>query len=364
MVVMSSEAHHDEVNLHRLLRRLEKSVQIPGEWEAGGDNSKSQVRLRAQKDLQKVKYARKLVQHVESRTGGYDTALVPQSPLDYGIGHDMNMGFVGGYHVQARSRPVVDEKVQEMNELKIRLDRVETFLKGQVQKHTEPLQRPPSILAKFPKPSPSPSIGDNSTPRTEEFNLVVDDDKSPTGTKRPSPILESADNLLLSPPELEDIVSASLVSAGHFEPRSDSPPPTSYQPTFFRPQSGASTSTATAVHASSHSATSRKPFGARAQGQIGHSSLHEELSNQLEVMASQLKRNAIFFSENLAKDKAVVEDASQKLEQNHGVMHKEKGRLVALNKLTGSTTWMTLGIVLVVLLLFVVMIGVIRFSRK
>ena len=58
MVNFSLDSRHDEVNLHRLLRRLEKSVRAPEEWSVdeqlveGDGRDKAQIRLRAQKDIQ------------------------------------------------------------------------------------------------------------------------------------------------------------------------------------------------------------------------------------------------------------------------------------------------------------------------
>lgn len=170
----------------------------------------------------------------------------------------------------------------------------------------------------------------------------------------PAPIERAAgaaDNLLLSPPELEGITSPGL----EFDYPPLYSPAVSPLASSIRP----GTTAASSAVASNHklNATARKPQSA------AHTSLQEELSSQLESMAAQLKRNAIHFSTNLANDKAVVEAAGEKLVRNYDVMQVEKGRLGRLNEITRGSTWMTLGIVLVVLLTFVVMIGVIRFSR-
>ena len=55
-------------------------------------------------------------------------------------------------------------------------------------------------------------------------------------------------------------------------------------------------------------------------------------------MATQLKRNAIHFSESLAKDQAVVAEAQEKLEGNYDVMKKERLRVRDLRGKTGGTT--------------------------
>ena len=95
----------------------------------------------------------------------------------------------------------------------------------------------------------------------------------------------------------------------------------------------------------------------------GTTALHEELASQLEVMAAQLKRNAIHTSTSLARDRAVLEDLDVKVEANHEVMTKERTRLRDHSSKSSGTTWLSLGIILLVLLIFVVMVGLIRFSR-
>jgi Membrane fusion protein Use1 len=90
--------------------------------------------------------------------------------------------------------------------------------------------------------------------------------------------------------------------------------------------------------------------------------VQEELSSQLELMAAQLKRNAIHFSTSLAKDQAVVEEAQQKLEGNYDVMMKERVRLRDHRGKSGSTTCMVLAIVALVLVVFMLMVSIIRFS--
>ncbi|KAK0433066.1 hypothetical protein EV421DRAFT_2023647 [Armillaria borealis] len=52
--------------------------------------------------------------------------------------------------------------------------------------------------------------------------------------------------------------------------------------------------------------------------------LHNELSEQLAQMATQLKCNALHFSDSLSADKAIVEEAQQKIESNFNFMRKER----------------------------------------
>ena len=88
--------------------------------------------------------------------------------------------------------------------------------------------------------------------------------------------------------------------------------------------------------------------------------LQQELSDQLAQMATQLKRNAIHFSDSLARDQAVVEDAQLKLEGNYDVMKKERLRARDLRGKSGSTTCLVVMSVVAVLVAFVMMVLVIR----
>jgi Membrane fusion protein Use1 len=92
------------------------------------------------------------------------------------------------------------------------------------------------------------------------------------------------------------------------------------------------------------------------------SALQQELSDQLAQMASQLKRNAIHFSESLARDQAVVDDTQVKIEGNHDVMMKERIRLRDHRGKSGLTTCLVLMSLLVVVISFMLMFFVIRFT--
>jgi SNARE protein 1 len=81
-------------------------------------------------------------------------------------------------------------------------------------------------------------------------------------------------------------------------------------------------------------------------------------------MATQLKRNALHFSDALAKDQAVVVEAEQKLEGNYGLMERERDRLRDHGGKSRGTTCLVVMIMLVVVLLFALMVVLIRFSRK
>ena len=99
----------------------------------------------------------------------------------------------------------------------------------------------------------------------------------------------------------------------------------------------------------------------RATGNQATTVLHDELSSQLEQMAQQLKRNAIHFSTSLAKDKAFLEDAAQKIESNFDTMQSQRLKLRDRSSQSRSNTWLVIGIILLVVLLFTLMVVVIRF---
>jgi len=96
---------------------------------------------------------------------------------------------------------------------------------------------------------------------------------------------------------------------------------------------------------------------------LSTTAVHEELSAQLAQMATQLKRNAIHFSDTLAKDQAVVEETKLKLESNFDELQKERTRLRDHSGKSRGTTWLTAFSVIAVLVSFFVMFFIIRFTR-
>jgi len=88
----------------------------------------------------------------------------------------------------------------------------------------------------------------------------------------------------------------------------------------------------------------------------------EELSLQLAQMATQLKLNAVHFTESLAKDRAVMEGAEEKLEGNLTRLKTERSRLRIYSGKSGSTTWLVLGAIVVVVGAWVLMFLVIRIT--
>ncbi|KZT22547.1 hypothetical protein NEOLEDRAFT_1180788 [Neolentinus lepideus HHB14362 ss-1] len=90
--------------------------------------------------------------------------------------------------------------------------------------------------------------------------------------------------------------------------------------------------------------------------------LQEELSAQLAQMATQLKTNAVHFSSTLSKDQAFVQETQEKLEMNYDVMKKERVRVRDFRGKSGSTTCLVICSVVVVLISFIVMVFVIRWT--
>ena len=96
---------------------------------------------------------------------------------------------------------------------------------------------------------------------------------------------------------------------------------------------------------------------------LSTAAVHEELSAQLVQMASQLKRNAVHFSDALVKDQIVVEEAKFKLESNFDGLHKERSRLRDHAGKGRGTTWLTMFGVIAVFVSFFIMFFIIRFTR-
>jgi hypothetical protein len=90
--------------------------------------------------------------------------------------------------------------------------------------------------------------------------------------------------------------------------------------------------------------------------------VQQELQDQLAQMAAQLKRNAQHFSNTLGADKALVEAAGEKLEQNFGVMQTQRVRLRDRGiKSRGQTCFTVMSLVAVVVA-FAFMVLLIRFT--
>ncbi|KAF8069884.1 hypothetical protein FPV67DRAFT_1485240, partial [Lyophyllum atratum] len=281
---------HDEINLRRLVRRLDKATSE--DWD---ESPRGRAWIKAQGTLQKVKYARKLLKNVDI----YEEEQPPK-------------------------------RVQQLNDIRIKLDKIEAFIK-EVQHRTAPLPtRPPPILPNIPQP-PAPSSLTLDLPPLPTIT-------SPEGEPEPSGV--PTDDLLL-PAETPAYPSSTSFSF---------PTPMTLLPTL--PSSSSSNgATTTAV-----------TTGAAPRFLQNTNALQHELSDQLAQMATQLKRNAVHFSDTLSRDQAVVEETQGKLEGNFDVMQKERIRLRDHRGKSWGTTWLVMAIVFTVVLLFMLMVSIIRFT--
>ncbi|KAF4620253.1 hypothetical protein D9613_000078 [Agrocybe pediades] len=308
---------HDEINLIRLVRRLEKSVARSDDWKPSVTLPAEEIWLKAQKTRQKVKFARRLLKNVE----------------------------VNDFEPSA-------SRIKHLNDFKIKLDRVDTFIKD-IEMSSKPESHiPEPILPTLPVPRPplTPSVSSNANlpPPTQPELSNPDLLSPPEASEKPqssSPSV-STKGLTIVPPDPDEL-SPSLITTALPSLLPSHPPETAVASAFSRNFGPIPTN---------------RKAGASTTLAHGSTVLHEELSSQLELMAQQLKRNAIHFSSSLEKDKSVVEDAQGKLEGNYDVMQKERVRLRDRSSASRSNTCLVIGVVALVLLLFMLMVSVIRFS--
>jgi SNARE protein 1 len=88
----------------------------------------------------------------------------------------------------------------------------------------------------------------------------------------------------------------------------------------------------------------------------------EQLSKQLAEMASRLKQNTLHFTDALARDRAVIEGAQEKLEGNLTGMTTQRTRLKAQGSKSGNTTWMVLAAIAVVMIAWILTFLLIRIT--
>ncbi|KIJ49543.1 hypothetical protein M422DRAFT_204934 [Sphaerobolus stellatus SS14] len=89
---------------------------------------------------------------------------------------------------------------------------------------------------------------------------------------------------------------------------------------------------------------------------------HEELSEELARMAEQLKKNTLYFSDSLEKDKSVLESASEVIEKNYNSLTTQQSRLKTHGGKSFWTTWMTLGSIIGVCIAWVLVFIMIRLT--
>ncbi|ORX35666.1 hypothetical protein BD324DRAFT_631085 [Kockovaella imperatae] len=95
---------------------------------------------------------------------------------------------------------------------------------------------------------------------------------------------------------------------------------------------------------------------------MGSRQLHEELGGQLADMSNRLKLNAIHFASSLNDEKDLLESSQTTLENNLVATRSSKQDLAKVSKKGRGTTCMTLGIVILVLIIFVWTYMLIRFT--
>ncbi|KAL1742506.1 hypothetical protein HDZ31DRAFT_43094 [Schizophyllum fasciatum] len=298
MVVATELSAHDEVNLGRLVRRLEKST-TNTVWQ---ETNRPDTWVKCVSTLEKVKYARRLLKNLELN----DLEETPQRTRSYAA-------------------------------MKATLDRVETFMQDVEKKSAPPRPSRESLLAQLPLPLP-PRIETTQAPEQP----TKDDSDAPPGPIEdliPSEPGQGPDPLLPPP-----ATSKSTSPAAN-------PDLTTTIPTLLSPAAPAAptSSTSTAV---------APKFLQNSQA------LQAELSDQLAQMSAQLRRNALHFQEALVKDKAVVEAAGEKVESNLGVLTSTRLKLRDHRGKSGSTTWLVVACIVVTLILFVMMVALIRLTRR
>ena len=84
-----------------------------------------------------------------------------------------------------------------------------------------------------------------------------------------------------------------------------------------------------------------------------HHSLQTSLLSDLTSLSTALKTSSLTFSQNLEKDKEVMEEAERKLQGNEGRMKLEQKRLEGVRGKTRGTTCWTLGVLCVVVAMWV-----------
>ncbi|GAA5824344.1 hypothetical protein JCM11251_000383 [Rhodosporidiobolus azoricus] len=93
-----------------------------------------------------------------------------------------------------------------------------------------------------------------------------------------------------------------------------------------------------------------------------HHALQSSLLTDLTSLSGALKANTVAFSENLDKDREVMERAQKGLEGNSGKMGEGQKRLEKVRGRTRGTTCWTVGAVVAVVIAWVLMFGLLRLT--
>ncbi|KAI6166035.1 membrane fusion protein Use1-domain-containing protein [Pisolithus thermaeus] len=201
------------------------------------------------------------------------------------------------------------------------LQRLESHMIRIEKQHAPPLQRPHLILPSIPPPEPKFPVGERSG-TTESLSVAaVSDDYHPLPSAEVENLLPATSDVTETPP-------SENVHAPSSNPSAASP------------------------LSSNITATPAILQNSRA--------VQEELSEQLALMARQLRRNATHFSDSLARDKVVVDAMQEKLEGNFDLLKKERVRLRDFRGKSGGTTCLVIMSVIIVVIAFILMVFVIR----
>ncbi|WWD03257.1 hypothetical protein V865_001308 [Kwoniella europaea PYCC6329] len=95
---------------------------------------------------------------------------------------------------------------------------------------------------------------------------------------------------------------------------------------------------------------------------IGSAQLHEELGGQLVDMSHRLKLNAVHFANSLENEKSIMENSQNTLENNLTVTKSSKKHLSSVSSKGRSTTCLTIGVVILVTVMFIWTYMLIRFT--
>ncbi|TXT07199.1 hypothetical protein VHUM_03369 [Vanrija humicola] len=106
----------------------------------------------------------------------------------------------------------------------------------------------------------------------------------------------------------------------------------------------------------------RKRLMGGASNTLGSAQLHEELGGQLVDMSHRLKLNAVHFANSLEEEKTLLESSQNVLERNLETTKESKGTLSKVSSKGRGTTCLTIGVVLLVIVLFVWTYLLIRFT--
>ncbi|KAI6121831.1 hypothetical protein F5141DRAFT_1194441 [Pisolithus sp. B1] len=193
------------------------------------------------------------------------------------------------------------------------LQRLESHMLRIEKQHAPPLQRPHLILPSIPPPEPKFPVTERSGTTESPSVEAVSDDYHPL----PSAEVE---NLLPATSDVTEIPPSENVHAPSSNPFAASP------------------------LSSNITATPAILQNSRA--------VQEELSEQLALMARQLRRNATHFSDSLARDKVVVDAVQEKLEGNFDILKKER--------IPVELQCLVIMSVIIVVVAFILMVFVIR----